>query len=113
MSLLCGGGMGKRHARNTVIVLPQDLVKSPAWLSLRGSSTQIYLILRTKMQWVKLNKRVERPTCVNNGSLILTYQEASTKYGIGKDAFTAGIDALIDRGFVDIAGGGGLLKTAS
>jgi hypothetical protein len=101
------------YSKNEVVVIDQDLVKSPAWMSLRGSATQVYLIFLCKRRMEKLGRKSPKPICTNNGDIVFTYQEAKEKYGISKDSFTRGIDALIDRGLLDIAREGGILKTAS
>jgi hypothetical protein len=95
--------MGRQ--KNTVVVAQQDLLKSEAWLSLNGISTQVYLLFLTKRRMEKVNQRggKKKYICTNDRELIFTYKEAETKYSITEPRFLRAIDQLIDRGFIDIA----------
>jgi hypothetical protein len=89
--------------------LEQGIIKSPAWLSLVGVATHVYLLFRCKCQW---SNRRRKPggrdawTITNNGELEFTYAEAKKKYGITKGQFVRALDQLIDRGFLDVAATG-------
>lgn len=102
------------RAKNTVIVLEQRLVKSPAWLSLGGTAKDVYLIFRTKCVIVKRQGKPQKrgPVITNNGQIEFTYVEAEEKYGIKPGRFRRALDQLIDRGFIDVAATGmGIFKT--
>ena len=105
-----------RHAKNSVIVLEQRLVKSRAWLSLSGIAPQIYTIFRTKCQIGKRRNRGKRDGIIieNNGEICFTYGEAKSKYGIIPSRFKRAIDQLLMTGFIDvIASGMGVHKVAT
>jgi len=97
--------------RGKVIVLEQQLIKSQAWLELRGYAQAVYLLFRCKCQ---IQKRKGRPgkkdnlskIVANNGELVFTYNEAKKKYGITYPRFSRAIGELIEKGFIDIAATG-------
>jgi len=90
--------------RSTIIVVERTLVKSRAWLSLRGMAPQVYLIFRTKCQVTKPpGKRGKRDWIIsNNGEIVFTYDEAQRKHGISRGQFKRAIDGLVAKGFIDI-----------
>lgn len=95
--------------KNRVIVLEQEMIKHPAWLSLSGTAIQVFLIFRTKCVFEKMRncKPGKRDTEIsNNGEIVFTYQEAKSKYGITSSRFTRAIDDLLNKGFIDISATG-------
>jgi hypothetical protein len=89
-----------------IIVVERKLIKSTAFLQLRGVATQVYLIFRTKLQVSnRKDRRGKRslPVFENNGEIVFTYQEANNKYGISKTRFRNALDQLIEKGFIDVA----------
>jgi hypothetical protein len=102
--------------QGAVIVLEQRLVKSPVWLSLSGTAKTVYLLFRTKC---KMGRPPGKPgkrdwTILNNGELVFTYREASSKYEITASRFRRALDELIGRGFIDVeATGMGVQKVTT
>ena len=92
----------------SVIVLDQSLVKSEAWLSLRGAATIVYLIFRTKCRFVKRQGKPGKrgPVIVNNGEIVFTFDDAESKYGISRSRFSRALTQLITKGFIDITATG-------
>jgi hypothetical protein len=91
-----------------------SLLESPAWITLKGRATQVFLLFlkRRKMTKVKRDGK-NQWVCANGNELTFTYAEAD-KLGISRDGFRRAIDALVDHGLLDIVEyGGGLdpLKT--
>jgi hypothetical protein len=83
--------------------LEKKMVRSKAWLSLKGVAPQMYLIFRTKcrMEKTKFGKR-EEWVILNNGEITFTYREAKQNFGITSSRFARGLDELIGKGFIDI-----------
>jgi hypothetical protein len=97
----------KKLPRNSVVVIDQRMLKSRAWLSLKGISPQVYLLFRTRCQ-------IENRCIANNGKLVFTYKQALRDYSIKPSRFRRGIDDLIDKGFLDITGSGlGVFKVTT
>ena len=97
-------------SKNKVIVLDQRLIKSTAWLNLRGNAQSVYLLFRTKCQLTKHRgrpgKRSDEWVISNNGEITFSYKEAKKKYGITASRFVRAIDELIAKGFIDIVKSG-------
>lgn len=94
---------------SSVLCLEKNLVRSKAWLSLRGAAPQVYLLFRIKcsMEQVKPtgkpHKRQAKWVITNNGKITFPYKkEALQKYGITAPRFARAIDGLIAKGFIDI-----------
>lgn len=89
-------------------MLEQNMIKSKAWLELRGAAQSVYLIFRTKCRMERTTGKPGKRGMViaNNGELVFTYAEAQKIYGISKSRFRRSIDELITKGFVDIAATG-------
>lgn len=106
-----------KHRKNSVIVLPQDMLKSKVWLSLSGTATHVFLLFRTKCRWERLQGKKHRgkePDLANNGEIVFTYEEAWKKYGISGPRFKRAIDKLISKGFIDVAAtGAGTFKVVT
>jgi hypothetical protein len=87
---------------------PNSLLKSPAWISLRGKAPQVFMIFMCKRSEGK-GKARRKPKiyrAANYKELEFTYSEALS-YGIGEHAFRRAIDALIDIGLIDVQEYGG------
>ncbi len=97
---------------NAVMCIDKSLVRSKAWLALKGIAPQVYLIFRTKCQLEqvtligKRNKRGAEWKITNNGEITFSYKQARDKFGITKPRFARAIDQLIEKGFIDIAQSG-------
>ncbi len=93
--------------KNSLIVLEQSMIKSNVWLSLSGTSVNVYLLFRTKCRiekrGIKRGKRDLERMISNNGEIVFTYAEAKTKYRISKNRFRRAVDELLEKGFIDIA----------
>jgi len=93
---------------SSVIVLHQDLVKSPAWLHLNGPAVHVYLLFRTKCQIGRLPGKSGKRDRVflNQGRIQFTYREARERWGFTGSRFRRGLDDLIAHGFLDVAASG-------
>ena len=102
----CAGDI--EMAKSKVIVLDQCLVKSEAWLSLRGAATVVYLIFRTKCRFAKRQGKPGKrgPVIINNGEIVFTYDEAEKKCRISRKRFGRALRELMAKGFIDIAASG-------
>ena len=94
------------------IVLEKGLLKSEAFRSLNGTAKNVYFDFRMKCKLQK-SKGSKRGgwRIINNGQIEYTYSEAEKKVPkISRSAFMRAIDALVERGFIDIdhSGSGGI-----
>lgn len=98
-----------KNSKNTILVIEQKMIKSKAWLSLSGTGKGIYLLFQCRCKidskMIKKTRKVEK-SVINEGEIVFTYKEATSKYGISKDRFTRAIDQLVETGFIDIASTG-------
>jgi hypothetical protein len=102
----------KKKKSSPIIVVEKEMIKSEAWLSIRGVAPHVYIIFLTKRRMEKIGKKGhQRTLCTNSQELIFTYSEAKEKYGITKREFSRAIDNLIEHGFIDIVTiGGGMFR---
>ncbi|HSW01341.1 MAG TPA: hypothetical protein VLI39_14300 [Sedimentisphaerales bacterium] len=93
---------------SSVIVLRQDLVKSPAWLHLNGPAVQVYLLFRTKCQIGRLPGKSGKRDRVflNQGRIQFTYREARERWGFTPSRFRRAVDDLTVHGFIDVTASG-------
>lgn len=93
----------KKHKKTRKIVVDRELFESPAWLSLTGASTQVYMLFRLRLKSEKTGRRGhEKWIFSNHRALILPYREAEAKYKITQPRFLRAIDDLVEHGFLDI-----------
>ena len=88
-----------------------QIIFSPAWLSLGGKAPQVYMLFRYRVQTEKVkygpDKGKHRET--NTQELTFTYSQAK-EYGLTQDMFLASLDSLIAKGFLDVVEYGGGLE---
>jgi len=92
-----------------VVVLSQSLLKSKVWLELPDTAKTVYLLFRCKCQMAKIRTKSGGKKCwtiENNGAIQFTYKEAAKVYGLTAPRFRRAVDALIERGFIDVAASG-------
>jgi len=91
-----------------IIVVEKALLRSEAFRSLSGAAMTVYFDFRMKCR-IKImkqrNGRQKERVILNNGALEYSYSEAEKK-GITRSRFMRAIDALVERGFIDIAHSG-------
>jgi len=91
-----------------IIVIERDLLKSKTFRGLPGTAKDVYfdfrMKCRIKSRKAKAGRKSEREI-LNNGELEYCYSEAEKK-GIPKSTFMNSLDALIGRGFIDVAHSG-------
>ena len=96
---------------STIIVVERALLKSKAFRELNGAAKTVYfdflMKCRVKSMKPKTSRKRER-VILNNGELEYCYSEAE-KRGITRPRFMRAIDALVERGLIDIthSGSGG------
>lgn len=103
-----------KQKTSTGVWLERAMAKSPALASLRtATAIRVLLVFLGKRQMAKAGRRGhERWTCVNNGDITFSYDEAERKYGITDGQFSRAINALRAAGFIDIEqSGAGLFKS--
>jgi hypothetical protein len=99
-----------RGGKGTYVVA--ELINSPAFRSLSGTTILVYFDFRLKMQIHKKTKHSE-PEITNNGKIVYTYIEAERE-GISRPSFQRALDQLIEHGFIYLAEtGAGLYKSAN
>jgi len=87
--------------------------RSPAFRKLTASSILVLFEFLYRRQMVELGRR-DRWVTKNNGEIVLTYAETTTRFGIARSTFRNSIDQLVKLGFIDIAHhGGGMMKDSS
>lgn len=79
---------GRSEAKGQYVNLPYDMLLSPAWRSLGGSSARVWLLLRTRFSGG------------NNGRLTLSLEEAARLLHMGKATVLAAFTELEAKGFV-------------
>ena len=84
---------------HNVLWTDEPLRNSPAFRSLTGTAIIVLIDFYSKKRTKK--QRGQKYILTNNGELVYTYNEAG-KRGISKATFMRALDALIDRGFIDV-----------
>jgi hypothetical protein len=102
------------HRPNPCTFIQRELLKSRAWLALRGIAPQVYGLFRLRVQVHKVNrdhKGKRSPyVIVNNGEIVFSYREAERDFGITAPRFRRALGKLVDKGFLDVAHTGGGLE---
>jgi hypothetical protein len=86
------------------IPIERGLIKSKAWLSLQGRSTQVYMLFLYRQKVKNVAKKGHRKhyVCYNNGQIEFSYRYAEKEYGITRRQFVYALDSLVEAGFIDI-----------
>ncbi len=84
-------GKSKRRSEGQYVPLPYAQLKSKAWRSLSGSAVRL---------WLELHMRYNGG---NNGTLTLSYAEASEALGMGKATVGRAFSELVEHGFLALA----------
>lgn len=95
--------MSKRT--NGPIVIERTFLQSEAFRSLNGTAKNVFFDFRMKCQLQKIkgtSGRKDEWLISNNGKIEYTYSEAEKK-GIARATFMRSIDALLEKGLIDIA----------
>jgi hypothetical protein len=91
--------------------------RSPAFRKLTATTIVILLEFYYRRRFCSINNpRTGNKEYVmtNNGEIVLTYAEITTRFGIARSTFRNSIDQLVKLGFIDIAHhGGGMMKDSS
>ena len=88
-----------------IIVIEKKLLKSKAFRSLNGNAKTIYFDFFMKRRITKTKARPGRKServILNNGEIEYCYSEAE-KEGLTRPVFQRALDALIEKGLIDIA----------
>ena len=89
-----------------VMFIPKRMHRSRALRELTASSVFVLFEFLSRCQMVKIGRR-DRWIIKNNGEIVLTYAEITTRFGIARSTFRNSIDQLVKFGFIDIAHHGG------
>jgi|SaaInlStandDraft_2_1057019.scaffolds.fasta_scaffold12375_1 hypothetical protein len=93
--------------------IPRRMHRSPAFRKLTANSILVLFEFMYRRQMVKVGRRDDW-LIKNNGEIVLTYAEITTRFGIARSTFRNSIDQLVKLGFIDIAHhGGGMMKDCS
>jgi len=96
---------------NAFIRLDRQLVESPAWFSLSGTSMKVLVLFWLK---ARIETKGRKRYIANNGHLRLTYEEVRERYGIFPARFKRALSELIEKGFLEVTRQGqGRFKRAS
>jgi hypothetical protein len=93
--------MRDNYEDHNVLWTDETLRESPAFRSLHSKAILVYMGFHSKKH-MKKDKGSRKHKLVNNGELVYTYNEAEAE-GISKSTFMRALDALIERGFIDVA----------
>ena len=91
-----------------VTFIEKDVLRSKAFKELPGTAIQV-------LMWFYLKRKLERTgrkgkeewIITNNGEIVFSYIEAGKKYGLTRTRFSRALNALIEKGFIDIDHHGG------
>ena len=84
-----------------VMFVPRRMHRSPAFRKLTASSILVLFEFLYRRQMVELGRR-DRWVTKNNGEIVLTYAETTTRFRIARSTFRNSIDQLVKLGFIDI-----------
>jgi len=103
--------MSKKRTPGQVAV-ERDLIMSSAFLSLTGMAPQVLLLFLScrKFERRKTHKKKRGEwICINADELSFTYAQAES-LGINGKRFVRAIDQLVEKGFLNIAHSGGVIR---
>jgi hypothetical protein len=96
-------------SKNKNMWIEREMILSPAFLQLSGSSKNVLFLFLYRRQWKQTGRKGKWYTA-NDGEIVFPYKEAKKKFNIPKSSFARAIDKLMQHGFIDIAHlGGGLI----
>ena len=87
------------NENHNVLWTDKSLRESSAFRSLHGTALLVLMDFYSKKHMKK--KPRGKHVLTNNGEFVYTYKEAENR-GISKATFMRALDALIDRGFIDV-----------
>ena len=79
---------GRSKTNGQFVPIPYSMARSPAWRSLSGSATKVYVELHSRFHGG------------NNGQLTLSMDEGARLLGMSKATVKAAFDELQENGFV-------------
>ena len=96
------------------IFLPNDLLDSPAFISLSPLAIKVLILFKRREQREKvgIGKHATWRT-KNNGEIRFSYKEAEDNFGINRHSFKRVLDELESKGFIEKCFWGGLLHQFS
>jgi len=95
------------NKKSNGIYIEREIVKSKAYLSLRGFAPQLLMLMLEKRVMQKQGRRgKEKWSCTNYHSINMTYVELE-KHGITQPRATRAFDDLLAKGFISIRNPGG------
>lgn len=91
--------------------ISRRLIRSRAWLDLKGAAQSVYLLLRLRCKVAKVPtpgtpKKYWPYEITNNGEIVFPYKIARKQYGIHSHRFAYALDQLLTNGLIDIAASG-------
>lgn len=96
----------KRIGRGKGTFVERDLFESDAFWALSGAASQMLIYFLGKREFRRTGKKDSKRLCVNTNNLTLSYIELK-KLGVTQPRATRGFDALLAKGFIEIAHAGG------
>jgi hypothetical protein len=98
----------KRWYHNRDLRMPQEMLRSTAFLSLTQTSMVVLMLFLSRREWRYEGKGRKKIQIFHNTELKFPYSEAK-EYGIGEKQFRRCITRLIEHGFLEVVHQGGQL----
>jgi len=93
------------------IWIDRQMIKSKAFLSLKGFASQLLIMVLGKRIFIKQGRKgKEKWGLVNGYNINITYTEFKQKYGITQPKLTRAIDQLLKKGFLSVVHPGGMYR---
>lgn len=94
------------------VAIERDLITSKAFLSLSGIAPQVLLLFLSCRIFERRKTHKKKKgewICTNTDRLSFTYAKAES-LGINRQRFTRALDQLIEKGFLNLAHAGGVVR---
>jgi hypothetical protein len=92
-----------RYEKSDSIRVDRSLIKSRAFLELKGMSPQVYMLFLLRRKWMDTGKSgKDKWYCSNLREIVFPYREATAKFSISRKQFLCCIYRLVLHGFLDI-----------
>jgi len=91
-----------------VTFIETEMLRSKAFKDLPGTAIQVLMWFYLKRKLKNMGSRGKKKWIItNNGEIVFSYVDAEKKYGLTRARFSRALNALIEKGFIDIDHHGG------
>jgi len=91
-----------------VTFVEKEILRSKAFKELPGTAIQVLMWFYLKRKLKNMGSRgKEKWIIINNGEIVFSYADAEKKYGLTRARYSRALNALIEKGFIDIDHHGG------